>query len=142
MRNNRSGGIFIAGTDTGVGKTFVAALLARALRLNGVRVGVMKPYSAGAWEDTRTLKRAAGVPEPLEEITPVFYEKPLAPIVGNLKLLPGRPPSGDFRKVLAAYGRWCRRYPFLVVEGVGGFLVPLEKNFTAADMARRFRLPV
>ncbi|MGQ0644919.1 MAG: dethiobiotin synthase [Elusimicrobiota bacterium] len=138
MTQNPKGGVFIAGTDTGVGKTLVACLLAETLRRRGVRVGVMKPYISGGWADARALKTAARADDSLSEISPVFYPKPLAPAAAALtghRLPP-------LEKVLAAYRRLRRKYSFLVVEGIGGALVPLKNNFTAADLARRFRLPV
>src|SRR5262245_56335469 len=97
-------GVFVAGADTGVGKTVVASLLAEARRLAGVAVGVMKPYSAGAWGDSRALQAAAGAKDPLSDVTPVYYSRPLAPIVGALGILPGKA-KGGFPRVMAAYRR-------------------------------------
>ncbi|MBI4396010.1 MAG: dethiobiotin synthase, partial [Elusimicrobia bacterium] len=68
-------GVIITGTDTGVGKTFVSALLAEALRRRGVSVGVMKPYASGSWSDARSLKNASGVKDPLSVITPAYFSK-------------------------------------------------------------------
>jgi dethiobiotin synthetase len=131
-------GIFITGTDTGVGKTVVACLLARALRANGVDVGVMKPYISGGWDDARALKAAAEAEEPLRDISPVFFRKPLAPAASAF--------TGDrlksFRTVARAYRTCRRKHSFLVVEGIGGALVPLARGFSVADMARWFGLPV
>lgn len=132
-------GLFIAGTDTGVGKTVVSCLLAEALRRAGTRVGVMKPYTAGSWADTRALKKAAAAPEPLEALSPVFFEKPLAPAVRDLSgPTDGR---GEMRRVLSAYQSLKRAHPFMLVEGIGGVLVPLAGTFTAADLAVRLGLP-
>ena len=144
FRTKRNGGVFILGTDTGVGKTFVACLLAQTLKRRGLRVGVMKPYASGSWADTRALRKAAGLSVPLQRITPAFYSRPLAPVAAHMGLLPKSksdrlPP---FSQILAVYREWRRRSAFLVVEGIGGVMVPVEKNLSAADMARRFRLPV
>jgi dethiobiotin synthetase len=132
-------GVFIAGTDTGVGKTVVSCLLAEALRRAGRNPGVMKPYSAGAWEDTRSLKKAAGAAEPLHVITPVYFEKPLAP---GVRALTGKTDgTGEMRRILSAYRALKRDHPFVIVEGIGGALVPLARGLDAADMAARFGLP-
>src|SRR3990167_7278599 len=73
--------IFIAGTDTGVGKTIVAGGLASALRLKGVRVGVMKPVACGGRGDVDFLFRCAGVKEDPEKVNPIFLKLPLSPNV-------------------------------------------------------------
>jgi dethiobiotin synthetase len=133
-------GVFVAGTGTGVGKTLVSCLLAESLRLAGVDVGVMKPYASGSWADTRALKRAAAARESLSEITPVYYKKSLAPVV-KFGTRDSKNPA-HFHKVMASFHRMARRHSFLVVEGIGGVLVPLQGHFTGADMAKRFGLPV
>jgi len=138
LPKRRPEGIFITGTDTGVGKTVVAALLAESLRRRGVRVGVLKPYMSGGWDDARTLKKAAGVDEPLDEIAPVFFDDPLAPAAAPLRGKRLRSAAA----VLRAFRAQARKYDFLVVEGIGGVLVPLDDRRTVADLARRLKLPV
>jgi len=150
-------GIFITGTDTGVGKTVVACLLVRVLRRRGIRVGVMKPYLSGGWGDAVRLKRAAGVEDSLQEISPVFYSKPLAPAVGYLARQNGKAgsvirgedfyrPERDrlppFSTVWSDFQKLGRRCDFLVVEGLGGALAPVDDKRLVADVARRFKLPV
>jgi dethiobiotin synthetase len=126
-------GLFITGTDTGIGKTVVAQCLARLLKEKGVRVGVMKPYASGGWQDTDRLRRAAGVSESRRDVTPAFYPAPVAPAVYGNRNLP---------RVLAAFRRLSARHEVLIVEGIGGTLVPLEKGATVADLARGMKLPV
>jgi dethiobiotin synthetase len=128
----------VTGTDTGVGKTVVSTLLAEALRRNGKRVGVFKPYASGGWEDAVALKKAARVRTPLREIVPAFYPEPLAPIAAELRGFR----VADFHRVLFAFQKLRKRYPFLVVEGIGGALVPLQDGLKAADLAQHFGLPV
>ena len=138
MKKRGNGGIFITGTDTGVGKTVVAGMLAAQLRQRGVRVGVMKPIACGGWEDSALLKRCAGVDDRLEEITPVYFKAPLAPWPASR--LERR--KIDWKKLSTAYTRLRRKYDFLIVEGVGGLLVPLTATQSVPHLIRRFKLPV
>lgn len=142
-----SRGVFVTGTDTGVGKTVVACALVHALRDAGVRVAAMKPIAAGAvpyagrWanEDTLALVRASGLgDEDLDRVTPVLLREPMAPHVAAAR--EGRhvalAPILDVFEARAASG------DFAVVEGVGGFLVPLDDAIDTGDLARALRLPV
>lgn len=128
--------LFITGTDTGVGKTWVAARLARTFRGAGVDVGVMKPVSAGGRADARTLRMAAGVSDdPLDLVNPVWYRQPAAPAA----VLNGR--TFPMARALRAYRRLRSRHAVMVVEGIGGVLVPLDRRRTGLDLIRAFRLP-
>ncbi len=131
-------GIFVTGTDTGVGKTIVSSLLAESLVRQGIIVGVMKPYLSGGWSDARALKKAANSADKLEVISPAFYAEPLAPAASSLRGKRVAP----FKKVFNAYRQLSRRHDRLIVEGIGGALVPLENDFSVADMAKVFGLPV
>ena len=130
-------GIFVTGTDTGVGKTIVAAAICAAGVGRGLDVGAMKPFASGSWDDTRLLKRAARMPEPVEAITPFFFKYPLAPLV-SLELEKRSIRPAALRAKAAAL---ARRYSFLVVEGIGGAAVPVTKGFDAADIPRLLGLP-
>lgn len=138
--------VLIAGTDTGVGKTVVTALLAACLRRRGVNAGVMKPVSSGCVQTDRGLvspdamlfERALGPLDPPELVNPVRYRAPLAPSVAARK--EGR--ALDLPALDAAFEEMSRRYDVLLVEGVGGLLVPLEGRFTVADLALRWKLPL
>ena len=74
-------GIFVTGTDTGVGKTIVACGLARLLQSRGIKVGVMKPVATGDQDDARALMKAARVDDELSLVNPQFFKAPLAPTV-------------------------------------------------------------
>lgn len=139
-------GVFITGTDTGVGKTVVAAALAGALRRQGVAAGVMKPFQTGAtrqengWfaPDAHFLAATAGIDDPMELICPVVLEAPLAPSVAAAL-------AGRYVRVsdaLPAYHELCRRHSFVVVEGAGGLGVPIEGRATMRDLAAAMQLPV
>ncbi|MGO8671537.1 MAG: dethiobiotin synthase [Capsulimonadaceae bacterium] len=145
-----AGGIFVTGTDTGVGKTAVAAALAAALREEGIDAGVMKPIQTGAVPEMVTgrirlrapdgdyLRAVAGVDDPESLICPERRALPLAPMAAAA--LEGR--DIDMSSIRIAYRRLRRRHAFLVVEGAGGIGVPIRQNFTMADLARDMGLPL
>lgn len=135
-------GLFVTGTDTGVGKTYVACALARGLRVAGVDVGVMKPIETGVPptgpEDARALQSAAGVEDPLELICPIRFSLPASPEAAARA--EGRSVSrADLRK---AFEFLARRHDFMLVEGAGGLLVPLDRDHDMADLARELDLPL
>lgn len=131
-------GLFITGTDTGVGKTIVACALAAELVRRGMHIAVWKPAetgwdsSAGETSDAARLRRAARSTAPLEEICPYRLSKPVAPAVAAR--LEGI--SIDVARLV----RLCRKRQassdLLIAEGAGGLLVPLEGRTTYADLVR------
>ena len=129
---------FITGTDTNAGKTFVTALLTRSLRKAGFDTVAMKPISCGEPEDSRALLKAADNELSMEEVTPVSYSAPLAPI--EAARLEGR--TFDPSEVLPTFERLHRTHRSLLVEGVGGWIVPLTKDYSSADLAKAMGLPV
>ncbi len=139
-------GIFIAGTDTGIGKTIIAGGIAAALKSRGIDIGVMKPFETGisklngAWklQDGAFLKKSAGVKDPDELITPFCFEKPLAPYVAaNLENV-----QIDLNKVHQAFNELLSRHSLVVVEGAGGLIVPIKKKYFYANLARDLNLSV
>jgi dethiobiotin synthetase len=138
-------GLFFTGTDTGVGKTFVVAEVARLLGAQGRRVRVCKPVATGAqwrgrWvsDDTCRLAQAAGVGEDeLEKITPWAFPEPVAPSVAAPRH--GLPLS--LHDLAGAIGAQGRDRPVLV-EGVGGLLCPLTAEATVADLVQVVALPL
>ena len=122
--------IFVAGTDTGVGKTIVAGALASALKLKGLRVGVMKPIACGGREDAYFLMRCAGVKDPIGFVNPIHLKHPLSPNVAAR--LEKR--KIDLRKIRTALAFFRRRYDYLIVEGCGGLLVPVTEKFFVIDL--------
>jgi dethiobiotin synthetase len=139
-------GLFITGTDTGVGKTIVTAAIAIALRAQGVDVGVMKPVATGCprrreglvSEDAEFLAQAADAPEPLAEISPIRLAEPLAPTVAaaraRLRL--------DLAPMWQAWRRLRAAHQVMLVEGLGGILCPVTPRQFVADIAREFALPL
>ncbi|MBI2885262.1 MAG: dethiobiotin synthase [Candidatus Omnitrophica bacterium] len=139
----RPRGLFITGTDTGVGKTVVAAGIAAVCRRSGVDVGVMKPLAtgvprSGVSADTRWLARASGTADAARLITPVTYRDPLAPYAAAC--LSRSPVSWD--RLRRACEEMIRRHEFTIVEGIGGLLVPLTRRRTVLDLICALQLPV
>ena len=137
----------MTGTDTGVGKTLAACALIHALVDRGIDVMPMKPIAAGAvidsggWanEDTIALLRAAGRDAARHpDVNPILFREPMAPHIAaarenrRITLAP----------IIAAFARLSSESQFLVVEGVGGFRVPLGEGLDTVDLARTIGLPV
>jgi len=132
--------LFITGTDTGVGKTFVACALARAFRERGRRVAVMKPVETGVEgepADALALRGAAD-PAPLDDICPYRLRAPLAPAVAAR--LEGV--TIDVARLVALVARRRQEADVLLVEGAGGLVVPLDARTTYAELAARAGLPL
>lgn len=135
-------GFFVTGTGTEVGKTVVSVALIGALKGMGMRVCGMKPVESGCHgeaQDGMALLSASGVPEPIENITPFTYKAPLAPLVAARQ--EGHPV--DPAVIRAKALELASRHDSLVVEGVGGLMVPVaEGGYLVRDMALELGLPV
>ena len=135
-------GLFVTGTDTGVGKTRVACALLGALRARGLRVAAMKPVETGVGErgplDALALREAAGGESPLDDICPERFELPAAPSVAAAA--EGR--RVDFARIDAAYQRLRATHDVGVVEGAGGLRVPIDAGIDMAGLAKRFNTPI
>jgi dethiobiotin synthetase len=130
--------LFITGIDTDAGKTYVSTLLVRALRKAGLDTAPMKPFCCGSREDAEKLHEACGRTVPLDEINPVCFVSPTAPYTAAK--LEARP--ADVPAVLAAFRRLRETHRSVVVEGVGGWMVPLTRDYYVADLAAEMGLPV
>ncbi|HYB12678.1 MAG TPA: dethiobiotin synthase [Myxococcota bacterium] len=135
-------GLFITGTDTGVGKTVVACVLARGLRRRGLDVGVMKPVETGVAadgpRDAQALQAAAGSADALAEICPVALPLAAAPAVAAAE-------AGtwiELSQLKDRFKRLAARHEWMIVEGAGGLLVPISGAVTMADLAAELRLPL
>ena len=132
-------GVFVTGTDTGVGKTFSACVLIHALAARGLHVAAMKPIAAGSDEDTLALMRAAAIDASRKaEVTPVLLQDAIAPHIAAAR--EKRPI--ELAPLQHALGQLAASADFVVVEGVGGFAVPLGPALDTVDLARAFALPV
>src|ERR1051325_11485894 len=142
----RKRGIFITGTDTGVGKTFFSCGLARVLRDSGLRVGVMKPAETGCTlvngalvpDDAVRLKDASGCDVPLEKICPYRFPEPLAPSVAAER----EKTRVDIDRLMQLYNEISSSHDVTLVEGAGGLMEPILPSYTYADLAAVLKLPL
>ena len=134
-------GVFVTGTDTGVGKTVVTAALACALRARGKHVGVMKPVETGAAEgkdcDAERLCRAAASSHLMEVVSPYRYREPIAPLAAARRS--GIRVEGD--RLLSAYAQIAAQCDCMLVEGLGGVRVPLSDHWELRDLIAALELP-
>jgi dethiobiotin synthetase len=146
MKGYHARGLFVTGTDTGVGKSIVTGGLAGLLRKKGVKVGVMKPVETGCLHDdgsflptdAQFLKDMSGVGAPLEEIVPYRFKEPLAPSVAAER----EGITIDSNHLVKKFEHISRYHDVMLVEGAGGLLVPLYQKFLFIDLVKRFKLPV
>ena len=137
-------GIFITGTDTGVGKTIVTAAVAAAFTAHGVNTGIMKPITTGEAErstglsDPDWLVSAMGVTDPPDLITPYRFRTAAAPLIAAAR--DGR--AIEPARIIGALQALSARHDCVVVEGIGGVLVPVTPDLFVVDLARQMGLPV
>jgi dethiobiotin synthetase len=139
-------GIFITGTDTGVGKTFVAVGLIKAMKRKGIDVCPMKPVESGCRvkngelvpPDSIKLWKASGIKEPLHVINQYKLKHPLAPSVAaeieGVRI--------DRNNIIRAYSGLSKKYKITLVEGAGGIMVPVFRKYLFLDLAKDLNLPV
>jgi dethiobiotin synthetase len=130
--------LFITGTDTGVGKTHFTCWLLRAWRRAGHDAVALKPIATGDRDDALRLHDAMESRLTLDEINPLHFREPAAPLVAA----EAENRTIDFPKLNAALRETCARFAHVAVEGVGGWRVPLAKNYEVRDWARDLALPV
>jgi dethiobiotin synthetase len=139
-------GVFITGTDTGVGKTVITAALARALLNSGIDVGIMKPVETGCARgpkgliptDSEFLIKAAHSKDPRKLITPYTMHAPVAPCEAA---------EMEGVEIMEEYIRDCylqlqKKHDFIVVEGAGGLMVPIYQRFLVSDLVHLLELPI
>ena len=140
MTKQSQPGIFITATDTGIGKTAVAAALGLLLKEKGLNVGYMKPFSAGGKcsADAALLIKTLKLKDPIAHINPYHFKNPLAPLPASR--IEQR--SIALPKVFSAFKKLKRRHDFTIVEGIGGIMVPIKKNYFVLDLIKEMKLPV
>jgi dethiobiotin synthetase len=127
--------LFITGTDTGVGKTVLTALLARFLRERGVNVAALKPVCSGGRDDARALHAALSGTLTLDEINPWHFRTAIAPsLAAKLEKKPVK-----LAQVLAHARAMQKKCDVLLIEGAGGLLSPLGENFDSRDLIAALR---
>jgi dethiobiotin synthetase len=146
MRLPKKNGLFITGTDTGVGKTLIAGGIAHVLAQQGLRVGVFKPIATGCRmekgklvsDDARFLAKCSGCSCGLAVVNPITYATPAAPIVASE--IENR--VIDYGRIEDAYRFICEHHDIVIVEGIGGIRVPVSKRVDVLELADQFGLPV
>jgi dethiobiotin synthetase len=150
-------GFFVTGTDTGVGKTIITAALIKAAHILGFKACGMKPIETGCKReefkvqsskfkvkdmlipsDGTFLREITGTGESIDLITPIRFENPLAPLPASE--IEDKPI--DLDKIKTAYKELSNRYDVIIVEGIGGLLVPIKKGHFVIDLAKDFGLPI
>lgn len=140
----KANGVFVIGTDTGVGKTVVSAALVRRLARLGRSVGVMKPVETGVIPDSADrsdagrLIAAAGVDDEVGSVSPYRFLAPLAPLVAAS----AQGQVIELQEIVRRYEILAARYSCVVVEGAGGLLVPMGTGWDLRDLISRLGLPV
>jgi dethiobiotin synthetase len=130
--------LFVTGTDTGVGKTHTAVQLLRLLREAGTSCAGMKPICCGDRRDAELLLAAGSDGLTIDEINPLWLKTPAAPIVGSLM----EEVDIDIEDILTAFRVLRNRVDQVLVEGVGGWMVPICPDYFASDLAAEMKLPV
>jgi dethiobiotin synthetase len=141
-----SGGWFVTGTDTGVGKTLVSRLLLEALKRAGHSAAGMKPVASGCHvtaaglrsDDALELMQASGAAADYADVNPYALVSACAPHIAAQEM----GVAIRLEKILESFRRLQRKSPWVVVEGVGGWRVPLGERLTMAEVARALDLPV
>ena len=139
-------GYFITGTDTGVGKTVVTACLTTLLKSRGEDVGIMKPIETGvdpecysaANSDARFLIEVSGVRDSAEEVCPYRLKHPASPYQAARI----EKKEIDPENILERFKQLQSKHSMMLVEGIGGLLVPITSRYNVADLALQMRLPL
>ncbi|MBM2818997.1 MAG: bioD [Nitrosarchaeum sp.] len=136
--------LFITGTDTDVGKTYVAAGLAVTLRKMGIDVGIMKPFAAGSAqkkgfksEDVEILSNAAQVNDPEMLLNPQFFPIAASPYTAlkNLKIKP------NVELIINRFKKLSKLHSMMLVEGMGGIMTPILQNYFVTNLIKDMKLP-
>lgn len=130
--------LFITGTDTGVGKTHTAVQLLRLLRAAGTSCAGMKPICCGDRRDAELLLAASSDGLTIDDVNPVWLKTPAAPIVGSLT----EEVNIDIGQILAAFRALQDQVDHVIMEGVGGWLVPIRSDYFVSDLVVEMGLPV
>jgi len=142
----RSKGYFISGTDTGVGKTVVTACLLAFYRHQGTDTGIMKPFETGvdpkcsseANSDAKFLLEIARNQDLLEDVCPIRLKPAASPL--QAARMTNQPL--DIASVIEKFRRLQNRHDQMLVEGIGGLMVPLKPNYLVSDLIKDMRLPL
>jgi len=136
--------LFITGTDTDVGKTYITAGLAASFYEMGVDIGVMKPFAAGTAqkkgfksEDVKILSDAAHVDDPENLINPQFFPIPASPYTAWKKLKT----KPKISTILSSFKKLSKLHDTMLVEGMGGVMTPILKDYFITDLIKQMKIP-
>ncbi len=136
--------LFITGTDTDVGKTYVTAGLSVTLRKMGIDVGVMKPFAAGTAqkkgfksEDVEILSNAAQITDPENLVNPQFFKIAASPYTAWKKLKT----KPKIQTILSSFKKLSKLHDIILVEGMGGVMTPILKNYFITDLIKEMKIP-
>jgi dethiobiotin synthetase len=133
-----STGWFITGTDTNVGKTYFTTSLLRHLRAGGIDAVGFKPICCGTREDSEAIAEASGGVATIDEVNPVWLRPPAAPYTASIieeRII-------DVDRIRDTFKKLRERHACVLVEGAGGWLVPVRRDYTMADIATELDIPV
>jgi dethiobiotin synthetase len=130
--------LFITGTDTGVGKTHTATRLLQLLRASGTSCAGMKPICCGDRHDAELLLAAGSDGLTIDDVNPVWLKTPAAPIVDSSM----EKVDVDIDHILAAFHSLENQVEHVIVEGTGGWMVPIRRDYLVSDLAVAMKLPV
>jgi dethiobiotin synthetase len=138
VRKKKLHAVFVTGTDTHMGKTFVTTNLIRRLQEQGLRVAAMKPVACGTCgrDDALSYWKLAGKRIPLSTINPYWFRKPLAPVAQKSK------PNISLPRIRGLFRSLQKKHDIVLVESAGGLLTPLTWSMSVRDLARSLQLPV
>jgi len=136
--------LFITGTDTDVGKTYITAGLAASFYEMGIDIGVMKPFAAGTAqkkgfksEDVKILSDAAHVDDPENLINPQFFPIPASPYTAWKKLKT----KPKISTILSSFKKLSKLHDTMLVEGMGGVMTPILKDYFITDLIKQMKIP-
>ena len=129
--------VFVTGTDTGVGKTYVTRLILEALRNRGIRATGYKPVACGDRDDAHEMAAASSCTD-IDRINPVHFKTPVAPYVAGIL----ENHSVDREMLVEGYRSLAGEFEAVIVEGAGGWEVPICAGYRISDLARDLALPV
>jgi dethiobiotin synthetase len=130
--------LFVTGTDTGVGKTHTVVQLLRLLRASGKTCAGFKPICCGNRQDAELLLRASDERFTIDEINPLWLKTPLAPLAAAL----AEKVKIDIDHLITSFETLQKRVEHVLVEGVGGWMVPIRRDYFVSDLAAALKLPV
>ncbi|HEY7226579.1 MAG TPA: dethiobiotin synthase [Nitrososphaeraceae archaeon] len=146
LSNKKLQGVFVTGTDTEIGKTTIASGLAWLLCRNKIKVGIMKPFATSSLiysshnnsQDTAVLAKAANIGEPDQILNPIFFPLSASPLMAAEILNK----TVNLRAVTQKFNFLKKKYDFILVEGIGGIMVPITTRVSLQDIIRKMNLPI